>query len=521
MVTRAVFPQELQSLRQLMPTLLDILEAGKTEHWYAFIWLEQTTRQGYSAGRSEGSEQSSDRGMVFRVMIDGVNYEKSTNQLEEKHLIQLAKDFRQSLENQMAVETGYQPKTWQQEVDKGLYRDHVQQLPKELSEKSEVTFASKCDILPSETTMSTINKLSTGIRDSLLRKTEQYLIDHVAKGYQPFADIKIMLRQAVITHVFVDRQKNMAQVLPTTVLVAMAISRTGQMGRCVLGGMGGLEIAELSPQQEFEVIETGFKLSKAKMLVPGRYPIITGPDVTGVIAHEAFGHTQEGDTWMKGRSIAQNLRKDGVKVGNEQATIINQANVFSMGDMDYGTNGSYFFDHEGELARAQTILDQGHLSEPMTDLASSLHLGVPRTANGKRESWRRPLMTRQTNTFFTPGDKTLSELISMVDYGFLAPQAAGGMEDPKGGSLTAGSGYLEEIKDGELTGNLFLGPTGGHVELSDPVFDLLDKIVAKSNSDNEEGIPENKFGGCGKYHKELVPAGCGGPYILWENINCG
>ena len=51
------------------------------------------------------------------------------------------------------------------------------------------------------------------------------------------------------------------------------------------------------------------KLTKAEKLAPGRYKIISGPDVTGVIAHEAFGHTQEGDTWMKGRSIAQNLRK--------------------------------------------------------------------------------------------------------------------------------------------------------------------------------------------------------------------
>jgi TldD protein len=130
-------------------------------------------------------------------------------------------------------------------------------------------------------------------------------------------------------------------------------------------------------------------------------------------------------------------------------------------------------------------------------------------------------MTRQTNTYFTPGDKSLDELIAMTGEGFLARHAHGGMEDPKGGSLTAGTEYLEEIKEGKLTGRIFKGPSGGHIELSDPVFDLLDRIVAKTSANHPEGIPQNKYGGCGKYHKESVDAGSGGPFILWESVTCG
>ena len=124
-------------------------------------------------------------------------------------------------------------------------------------------------------------------------------------------------------------------------------------------------------------------------------------------------------------------------------------------------------------------------------------------------------------SYFTPGDKTLDELIAMVKYGFLARLSHGGMEDPKGGSLTAGVSYFEEISNGKLTGKPFLGPSGGHIELSDPVFTLLEKIIAKSKTSNPDNIPDIKFGGCGKYHKEGVDAGCGGPYILWKDINCG
>jgi predicted Zn-dependent protease len=224
---------------------------------------------------------------------------------------------------------------------------------------------------------------------------------------------------------------------------------------------------------------------------------------------------------MKGRSLASRLRKEGVRVGNDQATIMNNPVMFAMQGMNAGSNGSYYFDNEGQLARAQAILDRGYLSTPMTDLTSAQKLNVERTANGKRESWRRPLMSRQTNTYFTPGDKSLDELIAMVDDGFLAVNPYGGMEDPKGGSLTVGAAYFEEIKQGVLTGKKFLGPAGGHIEITDTVFDILDRIVAKSKVDDDHQLPKTLLGGCGKYHKELVDAGVGGPYILWQSVACG
>jgi hypothetical protein len=210
------------------------------------------------------------------------------------------------------------------------------------------------------------------------------------------------------------------------------------------------------------------------------------------------------------------------------ATIINNAGVFSMADKSYGPNGSHFFDDEGFLARPQIILDRGFLGTPMNDLISS-QLGdingkAPRQSNGKRESWRRPLIPRQTNTYFTPGDKSKDELIKMTGNGFIAEHAYGGMEDPKGMGLTAGTEYLEEIKDGKLTGRIFLGPRGGHIELSDPVPLLLNGIISKSKiteDKEDQPVPYNKWGGCGKYHKEVVEAGSGGPWILWEGINCG
>ena len=520
--SRTPFPENLVALRKLMPELLEILEEGHQNHWYAFVWLEEVKKRASTCAITERTEESLDRGVVLRVMVNGVQYEKSTNLLTPDALKKLALDFRQELEEKTDSQPidPYQPLSWMEELNSPLQSDLSLQLPENLSAESWVHFGVACDLLPEQTSLAELRSVAASNRQQVMNQSQAFVDQHQG-SYDHLADVQVMARQTVKTNIFVDRQKNMSQTLPITLLYAMGVTKTGQSARSISGGMGGLEIAQLTEDQLEEAAITSLKLTKAGKIAPGRYKIITGPDVTGVIAHEAFGHTQEGDTWMKGRSIAQNLRKEGVKVGNDQASIVNYAAVLSMEDLSHGSNGSYFFDHEGQLSRPQSILDQGMLSTPMTDLASALKLDVPRTANGKRESWRRPLMTRQTNTYFTPGDKTVDELVGLVEEGYMARFAHGGMEDPKGGSLTAGTSYLEEIKKGKLTGNIFLGPNGGHIELSDPVFSLLDRIIAKSKTSHEKEIPENKYGGCGKYHKELVDAGCGGPFILWESINCG
>ena len=520
-LSRSQFPAHLKELRSLMPLLLNILEEGRREDWYSFIWFEENKSMSATAAINQSASEDLDRGMVLRVLVDGLNYERSTNQLDRESLIKIAKDFRSELDSIFPhVKTkSYQPISWNKEDLTMLGSDIIGQLPQNLDATTEVHFSPLVAFNPFETNISNLKDVTTKLRTQLLLESKE----NVQKNslYKELADVRSMISQQVETHIFVDRSKNMSQTLPITVLHSMGITQGGQVGRCVSGGLGGIEVASHTDEDRLEVTLRPLQLENAKKLSPGRYKIITGPDVTGVIAHEAFGHTQEGDTWMKGRSIAKDLHATKTKVGNVHASIMNHPNMFSMEDLPHGSNGSYFFDHEGQLGRPQKILDEGTLTAPMTDLTASLRLNVPRTANGKRESWRRPLMTRQTNTYFTPGDKTLEELIGMVSEGYLARWASGGMEDPKGGSLTAGTSYFEEIKNGKLTGEIYLGPSGGHIELTDPVFTLLDQIIAKTKSIHEDNVPENKFGGCGKYHKEGVPAGCGGPYILWESINCG
>jgi len=161
------------------------------------------------------------------------------------------------------------------------------------------------------------------------------------------------------------------------------------------------------------------------------------------------------------------------------------------------------------------------------NLTSAIRLGVPRTANGKRENWSHGVYTRQTNTYFSPGEDTLDQLMEKMGDGFIATHPAGGMEDPKGMGIQVGIAYLKEVKSGKFTGRVFKGPSGGSVQLTGYVPDVLNSIMAKSKIQSEQTGPDqvqhpfNDAGGCGKYHKEFVYAGCGGPYILMNQVLLG
>jgi hypothetical protein len=115
----------------------------------------------------------------------------------------------------------------------------------------------------------------------------------------------------------------------------------------------------------------------------------------------------------------------------------------------------------------------------------------------------------------------------MMKDGFVATNSAGGMEDPKGMGIQVGVQFLKEVKDAKYTGRVFKGPAGGDIQFTGFVPEVLDSIVAKSkieyeSADADSAVhPHNDVGGCGKYHKEFVNAGCGGPYMLFKDIVLG
>jgi len=522
---------DLTPLRKTLTELLPLLEAKSD--WYASIYFERKSSKTFSANlkQTQLSDQIS-TGAVLRIYDGYTLFEQATDELEEKKLQALAKSFAERVlatqPSAGAIHRPYRAISWSERLSVPLELEITSQIPKSASAKTEVHFGIGFNQDPKKpVTSETLERLK-----SIVARV-QTLAPQAGLTAQEVS--YVLARQGFTEEesIFIDRETNMSQTLYRIMLMVITMSGADRTFTR-LGGLGGLESIEVSDEDLLELLRNLKALKSAARLHPGKYKVLIGPALTGVLAHEAFGHSQEADTCARGRSKAWELHQNETIVGNQHATILNNPAIFenaaSAGAKEprtYAAWGSYFFDEEGWLAQEQVLLDQGKLKAPMTNLTSALRLGIPRTANGKRESWANGVYTRQTNTYFSAGDKTLDDLMDELEDGFVAMYPAGGMEDPKGMGIQVGISFLEEVKNGKRTGRVFRGPAGGDIQLTGYTPDILNSILAKSKiefnskSPDQYKHPFNDVGGCGKYHKEIVHAGCGGPFVLLDQVTLG
>ena len=254
------------------------------------------------------------------------------------------------------------------------------------------------------------------------------------------------------------------------------------------------DVFEEMPSLIKPLLEKADNLTRAKQIEPGIYDIITHPSISGLIAHEAFGHGVEMDQFTKHRALAEKYVNDYVA-----SPLVNMkdgaGSAFSV--------ASYFFDDDGILAHDTDIIKDGILVSGISDMVSASILGKEPTGNGRRESYLRKAYTRMTNTFFLPGNDKLEDMIKSVKHGYMLFETNNGMEDPKNWGIQCACEYGIEIVDGKLTNN-YVAP----VVLSGYVPDLLKSITMVSKDLEVIGS-----GGCGKGYKEWVRVSDGGPYL--------
>ena len=339
-----------------------------------------------------------------------------------------------------------------------------------------------------------IDPASLSLADKLARyeAVRRQLRESDARAVQASAGYGETLQQTV----FVNRVGMVTQQVRRTTLALILFVSDGQQQRYDYfgrGGTGGLEVIEVPPEDLAEMAETAVGLLTARPVPAGVYDIVADPSVSGTIAHEAFGHGVETDMFLKERARAAHYV--GQKVGSELVNIVDDATV-------PGGYGGYFIDDEGQPASPTVIIRDGVFQRGLTDLYSATRLGIPRSANGRRESVHRKAYARMSNTFFARGTNTPEELLASLDDGLLVCRALNGMEDPKGWGIQIWTNFAREYKGGKPTGVLY-----APVAMTGYVPDVLADV----------SMVANDFmitpGTCGKGWKELVPNGSGGPHI--------
>lgn len=400
-------------------------------------------------------------GFVVRVLGKNVYTEYSINDINEKNFNSVLEEIKKEALKNRNIEPVKTIKLDEEEITKTFIRKNKGQDYKE-----------------------------DEIIDILTKKVNEYVKDEIINVYS-------FIECNEYQKMFISKKKELIQYYTWTNSAAFAISRVENSIKEAYSGNGYPSLEEAINDLD-EVFKYSTKvakdLQKAKPPVPGIYTIITNPSITGLIAHEAFGHGVEMDMYVKDRAKSKDYI--GKSVASPLITMHDGAKATL-------SSASYFFDDDGVLAQDTVIIDKGILKRGISDALSALELGTTPTGNGRRESYKRKSYTRMTNTFFSKGKSTLEDMIKSVDYGYYICDTNNGMEDPKNWGIQCTASYGLEIKDGKFTGNI-ISP----VVMSGYVIDLLESISMVSNKEKVIGS-----GSCGKGYKEWVRVSDGGASI--------
>jgi len=241
-----------------------------------------------------------------------------------------------------------------------------------------------------------------------------------------------------------------------------------------------------------------FEATKPKA---GEMPVVMGAGGSGILLHEAIGHTFEADFNRKGTSIFSD--KMGKKVAE------NFVNIIDDGTLE-NNRGSINIDDEGNDVQKTYLVKDGVLNSYIHDRISSRFYGVEPTGNGRRESFRNIPIPRMRATYMEAGSNTKEDIIASVDYGVFVDNFSNGQVQIGAGDFTffVKSGYLIEkgkltrpIKDINIIGN---GPQA----LADISMAANDYLI------------DNSTWTCGK-DGQSVPVTCGLPTVLVKKLTVG
>ena len=470
---KAPFSPYLDRVTPALRALVD--ELGRD---YDYVSVLSTDSAGFNLGVSQhrkavsNTNLTTERGTVVRVCRDGLYSEYAFNELDAGRMDETVKMLRTELDRQLTLLA---------RTNSEIFRTEPLD-----DEPLELLVEKDAELLPEKMDLSALVEKFTALSDEGMKTIPGAL------------DCAVRANATHISKLFLTKNRYLRQsyVYTEGVVYAYAPNPDGELRTVYEGvsGCGGAEILDGLKDKLAKAPQTMRDVLGAEKIIPGEYEVIADPTVTGLIAHEAFGHGVEMDMFVKGRALgAEYIDK---RVGSDMVTMHEGAKC------DESVT-AYAFDDEGVLAGDVTEIDHGILKTGICDALAAKRLGTKPTGNGKRENYAHKAYTRMTNTVFDSGTDTLDDMIASISYGYLLRGMQSGMEDPKhwGIQCILDRGY--EIKDGKLTGKV-VSP----IVMTGYVPDLLGSVSMASPDRVIEGN-----GACGKGHKEWVKVADGGPYL--------
>lgn len=279
------------------------------------------------------------------------------------------------------------------------------------------------------------------------------------------------------------------------VMRLVAVARDGadvQQAGLSLGSRDDFTPLEKLDGQVRDMAQRAVQLLKAPPVKGGEYAVVLDPVLSGVFAHEAFGHLSESDFIYEDKRM-QEIMVLGRKFGEKLLTIIDDPTM-------RGLRGSYKYDDEGTPARKSYLIREGVLVGRLHSRETAAKLGEQPTGNARAVSYCFAPIVRMSNTYIEPGAASADEIISEVKEGVYARNWYGGTTSMEMFTFSAGDAYM--IRDGRIAEPL------RPVVLSGNLFNTLGQIDAVGND-----LDMNQGGGCGKGGQSPLPVSNGGPHI--------
>ncbi len=249
-----------------------------------------------------------------------------------------------------------------------------------------------------------------------------------------------------------------------------------------------------------QLIDGCSRLFEAQSPKGGEMPVVMGRGSSGILLHEAIGHSFEADFIRKGTSIFTDMM--GKQICRKGINIVDDGTIIN-------NRGSVNVDDEGIIGQKTYMVKDGVLNSFLHDRISAKHYGVAPTGNGRRESFRYPPIPRMRATYMENGNAKTEDLIRSVKKGIYVDNFSNGQVQIGAGDFTffVKSGYLIEdgkitraIKDTNIIGN---GP----------------KALADIQELASDYLLDDSTWTCGK--EQSVPVSCGMPSVLIKSLNVG
>jgi TldD protein len=350
-------------------------------------------------------------------------------------------------------------------------------------------------------------KVNLALKVDKLLQDDDKIIKSTIVRYQD-----VLRRQTIATSegtlIYEERPYTFLSMTPT----AKEGTETNQgYGRA--GHVGGFELFDkISIEERAEKSkQRTIKGLKAKATKLGKYPVVLDGTLNFLFAHEAAGHSSEGDF----------LRTAGVFRGKLKKKIApNFVNLIDDGTLEYlpgypvRTFGFMNYDDEGVPVTRTEIIKNGVLTTYLTDRSSAAFFDLQPTGNCRAQYYSSFPIVRMRNTFLeaTKGaEMNEEEVVELVKDGLLLKRGGGGQVDPIRGTFNFGTKEVYEITNGEI-GELRRATT-----LSGNTLETLGKIMGISN---EKADPSSNVGMCGK-GGQSAPTGTAGGWMAVKIMTIG